>query len=89
MRSHTGVVVSPLGRKGAALAALGDMEFAFFDDEPLALMTDGVKLGESTFSRFLLARMWPRHQLQSDFDSGVSVGQIATQHASRAPNLSF
>lgn len=64
---------SPLGRKGAALAALGDMAFAFFDDDddddddPLAPMTAGVKLGESTFSRFLLLRTWSRHQLQVRF----------------------
>jgi hypothetical protein len=52
------LAISPLGRKGAALAALGDIEFGFFDgDDPLAPRTAGVKLGESTFSRFLLLRM--------------------------------
>lgn len=45
--------VTPLGRKGAAFAAFGDIEAVFFA-EPLRARVDGVKLGESTLRRFLL-----------------------------------
>lgn len=46
----------PLGRKGAALAAFGEMDVAFFDGvDPFAANRVGVKLGESTFSPFLLS----------------------------------
>lgn len=50
-----------LGWNGAALAALGDIVAAFFavtdavvGEEPLEDSREGVKLGESTFSRLLL-----------------------------------
>lgn len=44
-----------LGRNGAALAAFGEIVVVFFAaDEPLADRCDGVKLGDSTFNRFLL-----------------------------------
>jgi len=46
--------VTLLGRKGAALAALGEIVVVFFDDVSLVERSDGVKLGESTFSPFLL-----------------------------------
>jgi hypothetical protein len=45
---------TPLGRNGAALAAFGDIEAAFFGVDPFAANRDGVKLGESTFNPFLL-----------------------------------
>ena len=45
--------VTLLGLKGAALAARGDKPGAFEAELlPLAASNDGVKLGESTFSRF-------------------------------------
>jgi hypothetical protein len=46
-----------LGRKGAALTALGEMVGTFFvagEAAPLEERLDGVKLGESTLKRFLL-----------------------------------
>jgi hypothetical protein len=50
------------GWKGAAFAAFGDIVEAFFKDEledvgedPLEGIKEGVKLGESTLKRFLLA----------------------------------
>lgn len=48
--------IAPFGRKGAALAAFGDMVVvAFFVAEvPLMGVAEGVKLGDSTFNRFLL-----------------------------------
>ena len=51
-----------LGWKGAAFAAFGEIVEAFFRDElevvgddPFEGKRDGVKLGESTLKRFLLA----------------------------------
>ena len=49
--------IAPFGRKGAALAALGDMVVVvvfFAAVEPLIGVAEGVKLGDSTFNRFLL-----------------------------------
>jgi hypothetical protein len=47
--------VTLLGRNGAALTALGDMDVVFLGaEEPFAARSDGVKLGESTLNRFLL-----------------------------------
>lgn len=53
---QTSAGTPPLGWKGAALAAWGEI-VDFFEDaegeEPL-LVSEGVKLGDSTFRRFLL-----------------------------------
>lgn len=48
--------VTLLGRNGAALTALGDIDVdvdILDEDEPLEATRDGVKLGDSTFNRFL------------------------------------
>jgi hypothetical protein len=45
----------PLGRKGAALTAFGEIVELFFGaPAPLSGSEEGVKLGESTFKCFLL-----------------------------------
>lgn len=49
----------PLGRNGAALAAFGEMVVVAvgFLAPPEPFRSEGVKLGESTLSRFLLLRV--------------------------------
>ena len=47
--------ITPLGRKGAALTAFGEIVELFFGaPAPLSDREEGVKLGESTFKCLLL-----------------------------------
>lgn len=63
----------PLGRNGAALAAFGEMVVvaAGFLGPAEPFKSEGVKLGESTLSRFLLLpisanRMSPQHEMRQE-----------------------
>lgn len=51
--------IIPFGRNGAAFAAFGDIVVFFPPIAPFKGVPEGVKLGDSTLSRFLLFQKTP------------------------------